>query len=318
MKKIFLTLFVTCIGLVRSFAQDADLQAWIYIDTFVDPLTDTVDRTGTTAININQGQTFSPSSMYAAPNGATADSLFAIWGYLNNGPDALEATDKVAFISSFQPKGFLTQAECDAQNPPVDFNDRYFWAYTSGAFGTPVEAGSLFGRGSYYEIDSIQLLLDWQLWVDSAKLKLVGPPHDVYQNNQAYGLFIRTYGLNSTSAPTNQDANMRNNIYVQKVIWNGGGVGLKDFVTNRKHENLTIYPNPATAEIKFDYSFKVNTTAALLIRDVTGKVVGSYNYGRQMVGDRTFKYDISRLPAGNYSVEFMTGEASAVSKLVIK
>ncbi|MNX91426.1 hypothetical protein D3C86_1235030 [compost metagenome] len=155
------------------------------------------------------------------------------------------------------------------------------------------------------------------MWVDSGKMSLKGRPHDTYVNGKAYGFFMRIYGLGDANNPTNIDAVPKNNLYVQKVIWNGG-VGLKDMLAKTKRENLEVYPNPATSEISFDYNFKVNTTAVLTIRDITGKTVRVNNYGRQTAGARNFKYDISGLAAGTYTVEFVTGETNAVSKVVIK
>lgn len=314
MKKILSTLALATMAAFSSYAQNIDLQAFVFIDTTGNPLTDTVDRTNTMNVSINEGQTFTGTDAYAVPNGATTDSIFGIYGMFTNGPDALGNGDKILF--SYSGGRFLTEAEAIAQNVP--FADKYFWL-NQITLSAVVESPSTVASFSKLAVDSIGLLMDWDMWVDSGKMALKGKPHDTYVNGKAYGFFFRIYGLgDDANNPGNIDANKKNNLYVQKVIWNGGGVGLKDMLAKTKRENLVVYPNPATSEISFDYNFKVNTTAVLTIRDITGKTVRVNNYGRQAAGSRTFKYDISGLAAGTYTVEFVTGETNAVSKVVIK
>ncbi|MNS67760.1 hypothetical protein D3C72_1010210 [compost metagenome] len=312
MKKILSTLALATISAFSSYAQDIDLQAFVFIDTTGNPLTDTADRTNTTNISINAGQTFTGNGDYAAPNGATADSIYGTYGMFTNGPDALGSGDQVIFV--YSGSRFLREDEALAEGVP--FADKYFWL-NQLTLSNVIEAPSIVGRFSYLPVDSIGMLMDWDMWVDSGKMSLKGRPHDTYVNGKAYGFFMRIYGLGDANNPTNIDAVPKNNLYVQKVIWNGG-VGLKDMLAKTKRENLVVYPNPATSEISFDYNFKVNTTAVLTIRDITGKTVRANNYGRQTAGARNFKYDISGLAAGTYTVEFVTGETNAVSKIVIK
>lgn len=311
-------MFVAMLGIVKGFSQQADLQSFIWMDTLENPFIDTVDRTNNNAVTLNAGQSFTPNlDFYYTLN--HPDSIFSYWGAVNNGPDALDANSVVTYVSSFS--RFLTQAEAQAEGVPFythPDSPRYMWTYGS-TLANPVDVDGYVIARSYDEVDSIGLLGDWQRWVDSSQLRLKGQPYEPYVVGQSYAFFFRVYGMGSSSAPTNIDNRPRNNVYVQKIIWNGNsGVGIKDMIVKQKNEKLNVYPNPATNQINFSYTFKENTLAQLMIRDITGRVVAFENFGRQVVGEKTFSYDISKLAAGNYTVEFSTPEIKAVSKLTVK
>src|SRR5690606_28262211 len=134
--------------------------------------------------------------------------------------------------------------------------------------------------------------------------------------NKPYGIFQRVYGIGSTSSPTNIDNFPRNNVYVQKIMFNRSS-SLKEMLAKRSVEALTVYPNPANNEINFTYNFKQNSVGDMIIKDLSGRIIKVQNFGRQAAGERTFKVDIANLAAGNYIAEFQTGESVAVSKFTV-
>lgn len=321
MKKIFLTLSIAAMGLVKSFAQEVDLQAFITFDTTEVTsgafLTDTADRANDNAFDWYLGQTVTTNVDYVQHS---TDSFWGWIGIQNNGPDIIDAQSKVMFRSSFH--HYLTAAECAAEGVPYHDTLRYAWYSSLPISQEVVDPGILYlqARFSNFKNDSVGMLVDWQHWVDSGTIKFVGPEFDgPFVTGKAYGLFMRIYGMgDNPNSPSNIDLNARNNFYMHKIIWKGQGVvSIKDMLAKRSLEALIVYPNPAANTLKFDYEFKQNTVASLIIRDVTGRVVKTQNFGRQVVGTETFTTDIASLPNGNYVAEFQTGEVTAVSKFTV-
>ncbi|HTO14588.1 MAG TPA: T9SS type A sorting domain-containing protein [Edaphocola sp.] len=320
MKKILLTLSVALIGLTgKSFAQEADLQAFVFSDSavasWIDVLNDTSRGLSNPVWEMKHGQQFSPEQGWN--RSVTTDSIFGRWGSWNNGPDPLDPGSQIAFINSLS--RFLTEQECIDNNVTCSDTERYFWTYLSGASSAAIEAGSYANLSSYKGVDTIGLLVDWNLWVDSGKAVFLGSPWDAaYQDNKDYGFFNRVYGVGSSTSPTNIDLNTRNNIYVQKMRFVGTHIPTSSIKpVSRDIESLNVYPNPANSDINFTYNFKQNSVGDLVIKDLTGKTVKIQNYGRQAAGTHTYKVDISSLANGNYILEFQTGETIAVSKFTI-
>lgn len=322
MKKILLTLSIAAMGLVKGFAQEVDLQAFITFDTASlfngSFLTDTVDRRNDNARDWYLGQTVTTTYAYVQPS---ADSFWGAIGVYNHGPDIIDAQSTILWTSSYQ--RYLTEAECAAANPPVPYSDTQRYFRVTGIITNQdiADPGLLYilGNDPNYKNDSIGLLADWQTFVDSGRLSLRGPEWDgPFIAGKEYGLFMRIYGIgDNPSAPGNIDLNTRNNTYVHKIIWKGHGVSVKDMLAKRSVEALVVYPNPAANTLKFDYEFKQNTVASLIIRDVTGRIVKTENFGRQVIGKETFSTNIANLPNGNYVAEFQTGEVTAVSKFTV-
>ena len=318
MKKFLLTTSIAAAGLVKGFAQEADLQAFIYVDTgvaaFSAVLEDTADRTNdNTLLLAKRGQQFSPTFNFQRSNG---DSTYMMWGVWQNGPDPIDQGSEVMYLNSFS--RFLTAEECIEQNVTCSDTQRYFWVYRS-IRPSIADANTYAVLNSYEATDSIGLLVDWNRWVDSGIMSLVGAPWDgtdPYELNKPYGIFQRVYGIGSTTSPTNIDNFPRNNVYVQKIMFNRNS-SIKDMLAKRSVEALTVFPNPANNEINFTYNFKQNSVGDMFIKDLSGRIVKVQNFGRQAAGERTFKANISGLAAGNYIVEFQTGETIAVSKFTV-
>lgn len=323
MKKVLLTLSLAVAALTKVTAQEADLQAFVVFDTLdmVNGywLSDTLDRANDRNINLYLHQ--NPSLTYANIN-HTADSFFLLMGSINNGPDPIDAGSTYYFQHSYG--RYLTEAECAANNVPFDPDARYWWTWSAGPISQPTDVddyATIVAPGTTnplrFSTDSIGLLLDWDLWVDSGIFDPVGPPFESFVPGKAYGMFYNIRGTGNYSTPTNIDDFRRNNVYAHKIVWKGHGMSLKDVLVKRNTEVLNVFPNPASTEIKFDYNFTKNTIVSLVIKDMTGKAVKVQNYGRKTVGKETFNVNISNLANGNYIVELQTGESVAVSKLVV-
>lgn len=86
---------------------------------------------------------------------------------------------------------------------------------------------------------------------------------------------------------------------------------------NYKKESLNIYPNPANANVNVKYNFTKATEAGIRVVDVTGRTVINNNLGKQAAGEKVFTVDVSSLAPGMYTVELVTDDVRAISKLTV-
>jgi len=251
---------------------------------------------------------------------SSAQSPYGIWGLGTYGPDPLLSGDQILWNWSFS--HYLTEAEAAAQNPPLDYNDRYFWL-TGITLQNDIPDSSYIQLFSFDAVDSISMLMDWDRWQQYGRdsIRLYGPPHETFTNGQAYGFFMHVYGVDDASNPVNTDNNKANNWAVQKVIWNSSTcsrtLSVNDILVPKKKETLVIYPNPASTEFNFEYNLPVYSNGFVSISDVTGRVVYRKNYGNISPGNHKYTVDISKLVKGIYTVEFQTDEKRSISKLTV-
>lgn len=297
MKRIYMALALISGLAFGAKAQTIDLWAFADVDSC-----------------IHLGETFDTVSSVQKPLG--------IYGIATWGPDALLTGDQVLWKWSFS--HYLTQAEADAQTPPVPFSSRYFWL-TGSTLTQDIPDSSYVSVFSFEAVDSISMLLDWARWQQygTDSIKLYGPPHETFVNGQAYGFFVHVYGVDDASSPLNTDNDKQNNWAVQKVIWNSPSctrspLSIGDIIVPKERESLVVYPNPATTEMNFDYALPVYSNAFVSISDATGRVVYRKNYGNVAPGNHKYTVDISKLVSGMYTVEFQTDEKRAITKLTVK
>src|SRR5690606_5390285 len=257
--------------------------------------------------------TFSPDTTYVG-EGATADSVYAIWGIANNGPEAILTDDQILYMSSYS--SYLTEEEAAEEGVP--FEDRYFWL--NGITMTEnVVAGDYAAVYSYSGISDIGMVGDWDRWeqygCDSSFI-LYGAPHDTYVDGQEYGFFMRIYGIGAaTDAIINTDADLCNNRKAVRVIWNGDcGSGISEMIAPKEKVSLTVYPNPSAANLNFNFDLDKSTDVTVVVRDAVGRTVMTKNYGKMNIGVQNFQVDISSLDAGLYTIELGTAYISALSK----
>lgn len=298
MKRFYATLSLLTAFALNSQAQNVDVCAIAEIG---------IPANAASGQKLCLGDHFSPS------DNPTGDSIHGFYGIQYLGPEGIVEGDKVTMRTSFN--NFLTQAECDAQVPPVPFADRYSWysIYTMNATHVSNQ-GFLF---SFDAVDSIGLLLDWNRWQQYGpdSVRMYGPPHENFINGQAYGFFVRSWGMGeSANTIVNTDDSMENNWAVVKVIWNDCATSIGDLIAAKDKVNITVYPNPAENQISLDYNFATNDNAVIYVRDITGRTVATKKLGHIIAGQHSYSVDISTLSPGVYSIELSAGEFSGTAK----
>ena len=316
MKKIYLSL-LACAGLTApALAQDLDLQGFVILGTTSEnPLTDTIDRRNDDLTILDRNKYFTPTAANAGN-----DSVYGYYGVFNNGPDVYETSSgRINFMSSYS--RYLTQFEFDSTQAAggipagESFNEnKYFWV-NAGQPNNDAGPGETVMGYSYGAVNDITMVVDWNKAVTTDSIQFLGPPHNTLVNNTDYGFFIRVYGVGGTNTTVNFDANTRNNFYMQKIQFTGT-VGIK--AVSKERQALNAYPNPATSSLNVKFDYTQNTTSAVFVRDITGRVVKFENYGVQTTGEKIHNIDLSGLAAGTYTVELATGEVSATTKVIVK
>jgi hypothetical protein len=88
---------------------------------------------------------------------------------------------------------------------------------------------------------------------------------------------------------------------------------------NSQEEKLSVYPNPASDQLKIDFLSDGNILLDIEVIDLTGKVVLKYE-GRVNIEQDIFKaeLDISSLQRGVYFVKLKQGERIYSKKLMVK
>jgi hypothetical protein len=86
-----------------------------------------------------------------------------------------------------------------------------------------------------------------------------------------------------------------------------------------QEEKLSVYPNPASDQLKIDFLSDSNILPDIEVIDLTGKVVLKYE-GRVNIEQDIFKaeLDISSLQRGVYFVKLKQGERVYSKKLMVK
>jgi hypothetical protein len=298
MKRFYATLSLLTAFALGSQAQNTDVCAIVEIG---------IPANAASGQKLCLGDHFSPS---ATPTG---DSIHGFYGIQFLGPDGVLVDDKVTMRTSFN--NFLTQAECDAQNPPVPFADKYAWYSIYTLTQTNADNGGFLF--SFDAVDSIGMLVDWDRWQQYGpdSVRVYGPPHETFQTGQAYGFFVRSWGMGeSANAIVNTDDSMENNWAVVKVIWNDCATSIGDLIASKDKVSITVYPNPAENQISLDYNFAKNDNAVIYVRDVTGRTVATKKLGHVTAGQHSYSVDIAALPSGIYSIELSGGEFSGTTK----
>lgn len=293
--------FYLAVAFVASFAFGANAQ--------------NVDIAGFTTIP--DGTSLCSTKNFSPSENPTGDSIHGIYGLEFRGPDGMITGDKVTFRSSFS--HFLTQAECDAQVPPVLLSERYAW-YSI----ITVTDANISNNGIFFSFDSIGgigMLLDWDIWDEYGgdSIKMYGPPHESFVDGKDYGFFVRTWGMGeSADAIVNTDDSMKNNWKVVRIKWNDCATSIKDMFVPKNKVDLTVYPNPAVDQVGFKFNFEKNTNVSVYVRDLAGRIVKQKDFGRVLAGEQNFNMDIATLPSGVYTIEMSTGTISAISKFSVK
>jgi hypothetical protein len=84
-----------------------------------------------------------------------------------------------------------------------------------------------------------------------------------------------------------------------------------------QNDGFILYPNPASGKLNVKFDFGTGAKVAVLLRDITGKVVLNKDMGN-MSGMSTFSLDVSNLTSGLYTAELFYGEQHIVSKINVQ
>jgi hypothetical protein len=90
--------------------------------------------------------------------------------------------------------------------------------------------------------------------------------------------------------------------------------GINNVVNN---ENIGIFPNPATDKITLTSGKNINSSVAVNIVDVAGRLAQTVNYNN-MTANTQQTIDISKLAKGVYFVKIRSSNGEIVEKLVVK
>jgi hypothetical protein len=242
------------------------------------------------------------------------DTSKVLAGIVYNGADAIFSGDGVYFMTS-------------CSNPSTTPGSYYIDGVSFQDDITNADSGSVLfiypnaneiGQGHkapfMLNADSIHLMFDWNQWNNNDSIVVINPP---FVSGTSYGFFFRAIDVRDDGGSSvATDPNPANNFAVQRIVWNSTS-SIQEFAKKDKAD-ISAYPNPATNVVNFDFNFDKASHAQVFVRDITGKVVYSKNYGRVNAGVQKFTADLSKLSAGNYVVELDTDTHSAVSKFTKK
>ncbi|WP_118975501.1 T9SS type A sorting domain-containing protein [Taibaiella koreensis] len=171
--------------------------------------------------------------------------------------------------------------------------------------------------------DSIKALCKWSDWETNAfttvnRADLVA--------GQAYGFFFKVLGVQPEGAGVNeyredpvQGADVRNgnNRAAVKVIWNPNANSIGEMLAKKEKAAISVYPNPAGSKISFNFDAPKASHAMAVVRDITGKIVASRNFGSIPTGLGEYSLDVSGLSNGMYMLQFDTDDQVAVAKFTV-
>lgn len=95
----------------------------------------------------------------------------------------------------------------------------------------------------------------------------------------------------------------------------GGTTGINDIVNNK--QNITAYPNPFNNKVSFVIDAKSNTTATVIIKDLTGKVLISETSGIE-AGKNEISTTTNFLSEGLYILQVMINNESLYTSKILK
>lgn len=234
-----------------------------------------------------------PTSGFELPNQAQGDTMYFYFQVTNAGSDAVTLEDTIK-ISCY---GIL-----EAEN-----GTEYY--FTLKIDSTELAVGGIDTFGFY--------TTQGENWGDSEN----GTVYTVFPDNSVDTFDFIIFGLDVDGALfTDPDidsegiASGNNYVMIDGVFGDPSGIFE---VENHTKASLDIFPNPATSTVNVSYSFSATTPAAIRVTDITGRVVLNQDLGRQTPGTQQFSVDVSALNNGIYTIELITDQQRAISKLTI-
>lgn len=231
------------------------------------------------------------------PNISNGDTFWFATIVTNNGPDAIAADDSI----KFQWQGMLTDEGGNDYYVTSTFSGLELAAGESDTLVSYTTQGYNWGAG---EVGTVYTRFN----TDS---------YDTF----AFIVYAREVDGNLIIEPDFEEVepgsyNVGENNLSGEITVLFGTLSIFDINGLDKHA-INIYPNPTNSEINFSQTFTSATDATANVYDITGKLVKSVAFGTQTAGTRDFQINVSELPAGNYSLEFVTNENRGISKFTV-
>lgn len=95
-------------------------------------------------------------------------------------------------------------------------------------------------------------------------------------------------------------------------------VAVEEVASAGEITGASIYPNPADDNANISFNLLNNNNVKVIVRDMTGRLVSSENYGNRTSGQNTINLNVSSLNAGIYSVTVVAGSSSFTSEIVVR
>jgi hypothetical protein len=85
-------------------------------------------------------------------------------------------------------------------------------------------------------------------------------------------------------------------------------------------DNLTVYPNPFFEELSISYTLVQNTSIAIVVTDMSGKVVKEISKSEQSAGKYDYTFSSSELNLASHGIYFFTLKMDGITvvKKIIK
>ncbi len=90
-----------------------------------------------------------------------------------------------------------------------------------------------------------------------------------------------------------------------------------DSIKSKTESSFTIFPNPASNQVIFNYFIEEPSSIVLSMIDLSGNIVGQLIDDYKDMGDYSYHFDTSVLPAGLYVIKFESNKLSRTEKLVV-
>ncbi|MFA6059311.1 MAG: T9SS type A sorting domain-containing protein [Taibaiella sp.] len=213
------------------------------------------------------------------------DSFKLTYVYLNLGPDKIFPTDTIAFndgrtnpyTSAFQVTG-----------DTVNVND------------------TIFGVDTYIGRAELEFLWD-------ATSGAVDTTQPFNGSGHLFPVLSRGFGWAVTSTAVEDPTGDDDQLQIPLTINCNLGIDVKGLAK----QSLLIYPNPASTELRFKYSF-TNGLATARIMDIAGRTILAKDFGKMTEGEKELTLDVSSLNNGIYYIELVNGENRAINKVTIQ
>ncbi len=104
------------------------------------------------------------------------------------------------------------------------------------------------------------------------------------------------------------------------INFSNGSTSVEELVLSESKpvSPINIYPNPASDQIRFNYTVKELGNVAMTITDMSGRNVMHIDLGKKNAGDNDINANVSTLVPGMYFVEINETHAKGRGKLLIQ